>query len=131
MSLPQKLHSLDRDVFYAARILWLSSANLSLARVRPQKNHQSKLQSADGQWKNDGGIKERKHARDQSIVNLQETDCCAENAKHIKKIAVSPHILDYRRPLVLIGVARSKNQKENPKGARTRCTSSKWKAVSV
>jgi hypothetical protein len=40
----------------------LSSANLSLARVLRQKNHQSKLQSADGQWKNDGGIKERKHA---------------------------------------------------------------------
>jgi len=88
----------NRDVFYAARILRLSSAHLSLARVRRQKNHQSKLQSADGQWQNDGGIKERKHARDQSIVNLQETDCCAENAKHIKKIAVSPHILDYRRP---------------------------------
>src|SRR6266550_7033430 len=74
------------------------SANLSLGRMRRQKNHQSKLQSADGQWKNDGGIKERKHARDQSIVNLQETDCCAQNAKHIEKITVSPHILDYRRP---------------------------------
>jgi hypothetical protein len=38
-------------------------ANLSLARVRRQKNHSGKLQSADGQLEHDGSIKEPENAR--------------------------------------------------------------------
>src|SRR6266496_138947 len=72
--------------------------NLSLARVRRQKDHQSKLQSADGQRKNDGGIKEPENARDQSIVKLRENHRCAQAANQIKKIAIGSHVLDYRRP---------------------------------
>jgi hypothetical protein len=38
-------------------------ANLSLARVRRQKNHSGKLRSADGQLEHDGSIKEPENAR--------------------------------------------------------------------
>jgi len=38
-------------------------ANLSLARVRRQKNHSGKLQSADGQLEHDGSIKEPENPR--------------------------------------------------------------------
>jgi hypothetical protein len=37
--------------------------NLSLARVRRQKNHSGKLESADGQLEHDGSIKEPENAR--------------------------------------------------------------------
>jgi hypothetical protein len=51
--------------------LRLYSANLTLRRVRRQKNHSGKLESADGQLEHDGGIKEPENAGDQSIVSLQ------------------------------------------------------------
>jgi len=72
-------------------------AQLTRARVRRQKNHSSKLQSADGQLEHDGDIKEPENARHHSIVNLQEPDRCAERGNGIKNIAVAPQLLDYRR----------------------------------
>ena len=49
-------------------------ANLSIARVRRQKNHSGKLEGAGRQLEDDGGIKGPEHARDQSIVSPQETN---------------------------------------------------------
>jgi len=72
--------------------------DLRLARVRRLKNHSSKLQRADGKLENDASIKEPENSRDQSIVNLQETGCYAEDASHIENVAVSPHVLNSCRP---------------------------------
>ena len=64
--------------------------------MRGQKNHSGKLQSANSQLKHDNGIKEPENARDQSIVNLQETDRCADAPNPIKKIAVALDVLDFQ-----------------------------------
>ena len=73
-------------------------ANLSLARVRRQKNHSGKLQSADGQLEHDGSIKEPENARSDSIVSLQQANCHPQDGDHIKEITVDTYLLDYRRP---------------------------------
>ena len=59
-------------------------ANLTLARVRRQKNHSGKLQSADGQLEHDGGIKERENAREQSVVSLQQANCYPQDRDYIR-----------------------------------------------
>ena len=73
-------------------------ANLTLARVRRQKNHSGKLQSADGQLEHDGGIKERENAREQSVVSLQQANCYPQDRDYIKEITIRTDFLNYRGP---------------------------------
>jgi len=104
--------------------------DLRLARVRRLKNHSSKLQRADGKLENDANIKEPENSRGQSIVNLQETGCHAEDASHIENVAVGP------MSLIPVGPSsekrrRLKKAETKPKRSENRCTSARSKAGSV
>jgi hypothetical protein len=99
--------------------------------VRRLKNHSRKLQRADGELENDAAIKEPEDSRDQSIVNLQETGRYAEDPQSYRTRSGTPPNFRFPHAPILKSAVDLKMQKQNPKAARTRCTSARLKSASV
>jgi hypothetical protein len=76
----------------------LHSANLSLARVRRQKNHTGELQDACGELKRDAEKEDPEKIQESRVNDLADDDASACDRHDIKNVAINANIPDYVRP---------------------------------